>query len=372
MAKTYEYDAFISHAVEDKIAIANDLNHALRTKQLRIWYSGQELSVGDPLIKSITDGLKKSRFGIIIVSPTYLTKIWALAELNHFLNMAEGNEKVILPVLLNITPEQLAPKLPRLADVFAVRAEKGVEEIANDLFRVITESQGKERKKSDVLRRRRWLAGIMISAILSLLFFFLWNMKSYPREPIEVAIQSRIDNFEKSAEIYLGNTSMPDSLKAFQFQEAAALFTEYDNAKSYFRNEYKLNTGLTEIRSKRNIEAALGVDLDILSPINRFGLDSVAIFVRHNAGPSGQRAERLIFRNLSPVRYRLEVKESGTDRLVATVFYANALRMIDLEMKFPRFATDTKRYVANLRGFLPAESYHFVKKGGQWELEPIR
>ena len=70
----YEYDAFISHAVEDKIPIANELCAKLEQAGLKIWYSGKELGVGDSIEKTIEKGLNRSRYGIVIFSPTYLAK----------------------------------------------------------------------------------------------------------------------------------------------------------------------------------------------------------------------------------------------------------------------------------------------------------
>ena len=55
----YDYDAFISHAVEDKIPIANELCAKLEAAGLKIWYSGKELGVGDSIEKTIQNGLNR-------------------------------------------------------------------------------------------------------------------------------------------------------------------------------------------------------------------------------------------------------------------------------------------------------------------------
>ncbi|NBW34663.1 MAG: TIR domain-containing protein [Cytophagia bacterium] len=67
MPRAYEYDAFISHAVEDKIPIANELCDRLEKAGLKIWYSGRELNAGDSISTTIGDGLNQSRFGIVHV-----------------------------------------------------------------------------------------------------------------------------------------------------------------------------------------------------------------------------------------------------------------------------------------------------------------
>jgi hypothetical protein len=129
----YEYDVFISHAVEDKIPIANQLYQLLKEQNLNVWYSGRELSVGDRLTPTIHNGMDKCRFGVVIISPTYLSKIWALNEFFFLLTREKNGDKVVLPVLYDITPEELAYRSPLMADIFAVRADKGLEHVANAL-----------------------------------------------------------------------------------------------------------------------------------------------------------------------------------------------------------------------------------------------
>src|SRR5690349_17178055 len=120
-SRRYKFDAFVSHAAEDKLAIANDLCRKLEEAKLTVWYSGKELKAGDSLEKVIFDALNRSEFGIVILSPTYFEKNWPRKE--YYLLMAKEIEerKVILPVLYNITPEQLAKYDMSIADKWAIR-----------------------------------------------------------------------------------------------------------------------------------------------------------------------------------------------------------------------------------------------------------
>lgn len=159
----YEYDAFISHAVEDKIPIANDLCAKLEAAGLKIWYSGKELGVGDSIDKTIQNGLNRSRYGIVIFSPTYLAKNWTIREFYTLLAKEIEEHKVILPVLYNITLDDLKNKDLLMADRFAVNADKGMDFVAERLV--------KEIKKSNVARisKRPWLSKIGFLLLLSLL-----------------------------------------------------------------------------------------------------------------------------------------------------------------------------------------------------------
>lgn len=158
----YEYDAFISHAVEDKIPIANELCARLEMAGLKIWYSGKELGVGDSIEKTIEKGLNRSRYGIVIFSPTYLAKNWTIREFYTLLAKEIEEQKVILPVLYNVTPDELKNKDLVMADRFAVNADRGIDFVVERLI--------KEIKKPKLAKPRvAWLSRIWLVLILSLL-----------------------------------------------------------------------------------------------------------------------------------------------------------------------------------------------------------
>ena len=70
-----EWDVFISHASEDKNAIARPLAEALKAHGLRVWYDEFSLTVGDSLRKKIDQGLSNSHFGIVILSVRFSKNI---------------------------------------------------------------------------------------------------------------------------------------------------------------------------------------------------------------------------------------------------------------------------------------------------------
>jgi hypothetical protein len=164
----YEYDAFISHAVEDKIPIANELCARLEQAGLKIWYSGKELGVGDSIEKTIERGLNRSRYGIVILSPTYLAKNWTIREFYTLLAKEIDEHKVILPVLYNIGLDDLRKKDLLMADRFAVHADRGLDFVADKLV-------GEIQKQKAVKQKVAWFSRIWLLLVLSLLanIFFL-------------------------------------------------------------------------------------------------------------------------------------------------------------------------------------------------------
>lgn len=70
------WDAFISHASEDKESIAEPIAKALTQRGYKVWYDSFCLKLGDNLRKSIDEGLSRSRYGVVILSPSFFAKKW--------------------------------------------------------------------------------------------------------------------------------------------------------------------------------------------------------------------------------------------------------------------------------------------------------
>ena len=71
-----EYDVFISHAGEDKADVVRPLAEALRERGLAVWYDEFELRIGDSLRRKIDQGIRSSRFGVVVLSPSFFGKGW--------------------------------------------------------------------------------------------------------------------------------------------------------------------------------------------------------------------------------------------------------------------------------------------------------
>jgi hypothetical protein len=115
-----KYDFFISHASEDKDDIVRELADALERNGFKIWYDEFELKVGDSLRKKIDIGLKNSRYGIVIISPSFVMKNWTEYELNGMVAKEMNGTKVILPIWHKITKDEVLQFSPTLADKVAL------------------------------------------------------------------------------------------------------------------------------------------------------------------------------------------------------------------------------------------------------------
>jgi hypothetical protein len=133
-----EYDVFISHATEDKEPVARPLAHALRDAGLRVWYDEFELRIGDSLRRKIDKGLANSRFGVVVLSHSFIDKNWPQYELDGLVTREMTGQQIILPLWHNISRLELVKISPSLADKLArSTSDFTIEEIATEIASVI-------------------------------------------------------------------------------------------------------------------------------------------------------------------------------------------------------------------------------------------
>ena len=120
-----EYDVFISHANKDKEDLVENLFQSLNKLGVKIFYDKESLEWGDNWKDKILNGVKKAEFAIIVISENFFDREWTEKELNEFLSRQNRNgQKIILPILKNITVEQLEQKYPTVADIQAIDSSK--------------------------------------------------------------------------------------------------------------------------------------------------------------------------------------------------------------------------------------------------------
>jgi hypothetical protein len=133
-----EYDVFISHAHEDKEAVARPLAHALKERGLSVWYDEFELKIGDSLRRKIDSGISKSNFGAIVISRTFIKKGWANYELDGLVTRSIDGQQRLLIIWHDITKREVINYSASLADKVArSTAEFTTDEIAKQIADLI-------------------------------------------------------------------------------------------------------------------------------------------------------------------------------------------------------------------------------------------
>jgi TIR domain len=137
IAEATKWDVFVCHASEDKDDFVRPLAHGLEEKGLKVWFDEFTLRVGDSLRRSIDDGLSRSRFGMVVISPDFLRKEWPQRELDGLVARETGGVKVILPVWHNVTADLIRAYSPTLADKVAVSSARGLDHVIDELSRAM-------------------------------------------------------------------------------------------------------------------------------------------------------------------------------------------------------------------------------------------
>jgi len=136
-SSSIEKDVFISYASEDREAVAKPLAQLLAALGISVWFDQFDLKIGDSLRRKIDDGLKKSRYGIVILSTAFFNKHYTNLELNGLAQREIDGGKVILPIWFEVDEKQIRSFSPILADRVAGKWRDGIDAVLAKLIEVI-------------------------------------------------------------------------------------------------------------------------------------------------------------------------------------------------------------------------------------------
>ena len=134
------YDVFVSHAWEDKEAFVDEFVLEMQRLGMKVWYGKEKIGWGDSMRAKIDEGLKKSKFGIAVISPNYIAseKYWTKAELDGLFQLESVNGKFLLPIWFNITKQQIIEYSPIIANRKALStAMMTINEIAVEMKKLL-------------------------------------------------------------------------------------------------------------------------------------------------------------------------------------------------------------------------------------------
>jgi len=132
-ANRKQYDVFISHANADKEDYVDKLNGEIKKLGVEIFYDSDVIKWGDNWKEKILTGIEQAEFAIIVISENFFGREWTEKELNDFLTRQnESGQKIVLPILHNVSVGQMKEKYPKLSEIQAIEAGnyKSAESIA--------------------------------------------------------------------------------------------------------------------------------------------------------------------------------------------------------------------------------------------------
>lgn len=132
------WDVFISHASEEKATVARPLREALKKLGVSVWLDEAEMRIGHSLRRKIDEGIRASRFGIVILSEPFFGKGWTNHELDGLVTRTVAGEQSLLPIWHDLTAEQVRAYSPSLADKVALSTrDHSIGDIAQKIADVV-------------------------------------------------------------------------------------------------------------------------------------------------------------------------------------------------------------------------------------------
>ena len=117
------YDVFISHASEDKKEFVAPLVEQLQDAGITVWYDALELQWGKSLREQIDNGIKRSKFAILVLSKHFFEKQWPRRELDGILAKETVSGNAPLPIWYNVTQEDVYEFSPTLSGLYAISTD---------------------------------------------------------------------------------------------------------------------------------------------------------------------------------------------------------------------------------------------------------
>lgn len=114
------YDFFISHASADKEDFVDALVACASEAGLDVWYDQNALIWGDSIRQKIDDGLRRSYFGVVVLSPNFFARPWTQYELDAIVQRDLSGAGRLLPIWHRLTQDDVLKHAPSLAGRLAL------------------------------------------------------------------------------------------------------------------------------------------------------------------------------------------------------------------------------------------------------------
>lgn len=106
-------DIFLCHAWDDRQGAAKELHDQLESRGVSVWFSEKDVALGTSLLREIDKGLAKSRVGIVLVTPSLLSRVRGEGIAEKELSALLARD-LLVPIVHDTTYEALRDVSPLL------------------------------------------------------------------------------------------------------------------------------------------------------------------------------------------------------------------------------------------------------------------
>ncbi|WP_240454225.1 toll/interleukin-1 receptor domain-containing protein [Halomonas sp. NO4] len=131
-------DVFLCHAWDDRKGAAKELHDLLELLDVSVWFSEKDVMLGAPLLREIDKGLARSRVGVVLVTPAFLSRIQAEGIADKELSTLLARD-LLVPIVHDTTYEALRDVSPLLGSRSGLStAEGSMSDVADKLAELVT------------------------------------------------------------------------------------------------------------------------------------------------------------------------------------------------------------------------------------------
>ncbi len=131
------YDFFISHASPDKEDFVDGLVSCAEAAGLNVWYDRSAIVWGESIRQKIDEGLRRSYFGVVVLSPHFFERPWTQYELDAIVQRDLSGSGRLLPIWHRLTQDDVAKQAPALAGRLALpTANYSTDQIVEELLKM--------------------------------------------------------------------------------------------------------------------------------------------------------------------------------------------------------------------------------------------
>lgn len=131
-------DVFLCNAWDDRKGVAKELHDLLESLDVSVWFSEKDVTLGAPLLREIDKGLAKSRVGIVLVTPAFLSRIQGEGIADKELSALLARD-LLVPIVHDTTYEALRDVSPLLGSRSGLStAEDSMSDVAAKLTELVT------------------------------------------------------------------------------------------------------------------------------------------------------------------------------------------------------------------------------------------
>lgn len=129
---------FLCHAWDDRQGVAKELYDLLLARNVSVWFSENDIGLGEPFLRAIDKGLAKSRIGIVLVTHALLKRLPAAGVADKELSVLLARDQLV-PIMHGTTYEALRDVSPMLASRNGLdTADMPMTDVAAKLVELVT------------------------------------------------------------------------------------------------------------------------------------------------------------------------------------------------------------------------------------------